>query len=360
MTLTTELERIWQDYRAHGADGLPGGQARDDARAGSAPLSSGAALYAALLACAAGSGHRARAHALAAHALAMAPGSVLCQELCRYLGRGEDDASLYAEGEAFAAFIRGGGNQALYRRLAEAMAAHHRRARAARVLDIGVGDGLALLGLLDALSLPAAEAAAGSGLSAGLHIDLIEPSAPMLSRVAAALGERGVAHAAHATDVETFALGERARWDVAQATFSLQCLAPARRGPCLAWLRERCDMLLIAEFDPPSFDEPHGPARAAYLLERYERGIAEYPAGPDAADDRAASGQAGAMSERALVAQGFLMPILVSLFAGNANQNFEQPIDGWVQACRDAGFAQVHAERVCDYWWADAYLVCAR
>jgi hypothetical protein len=321
MNSATDCEPIWQIYREGGAGAL-----RDVT-----PVSSRAALYAALLAYAGGELAVARVHA--ARAAEMAPGSVLSQEIGRYLRQDRRDASLYADGEAFAAFIRGGGNRFLYERVAEALRGHYRRQGPIRLLDIGVGDGLALLSALD-------ERVIGAGLVG--HVDLVEPSAPMLARVTAELERRGVAYTAHHTTLEPFAQKAEGRWDVAQATFSLQCIPPALRAEGLAWLRRCCDELLIAEFDAVTFDDEHGPARAAFLLERYERGVTEYT------------------EDRTLVAQGFLVPILIGLFSGGVNQNFEQPVRGWVAACEQAGFSDVRAERLCGYWWSDAYLVIAR
>lgn len=317
----TDCEQIWRRYREGGVGAL-----RD-----ATPVSSRAALYVALLAYAGGDLAVAREHA--ARASELAPRSVLSQEIGRYLAQGQQDASLYAGGEAFAAFIRGGGNRLLYERVAEALRDRYRRHGSIRLLDIGVGDGLALLSALD-------ERAVQGGLMG--HVDLVEPSAPMMARVTAELARRGVPHTAHNTTLNLFAESAEARWDVAQATFSLQCVEPALRAQGLVWLRRHCDELLIAEFNASMFADEHGPARAAFLLERYEHGIVEYT------------------DDRTLVAQGFLVPILMSLFTGDANRNFEQPVGAWVAECRQAGFSDVRAERLCSYWWSDAYLVSAR
>jgi hypothetical protein len=304
MTRLTDCEPIWERYRASGSAGLRG----------AAPLSARAALYAALLAH--GGGDRATASEHAARATEMAPDSLLAQEICRYLLRTEQDVALYAGGEAFAAFIRGGGNRRLYECLAEAMRRHYRHHDKIRLLDIGVGDGLALLGVVD---------------ERPIHADLVEPSAPMLARVTAELIRRGVPHAAYNITFDAFTKNAQGHWDIGQATFSLQCLEPPQRAAGLGWLRQHCDELLIAEFDTAVFPEKHGPARAALLIERYERGIAEYT------------------DARTLVAQGFLVPILTSLFSGDANQNFEQPIAGWVASCHEAGFSDVRTEHLCSY-----------
>jgi len=84
----------------------------------------------------------------------------------------------------------------------------------------------------------------------------------------------------------------------------------------------------------------YDPARVRDILGRYQRGLAEY------ADDGG------------LVAQGFLMPVLMGYFDQTAARTtYEQPIVEWAELVRAAGFAAVEVRPLYDYWWATACLV---
>jgi hypothetical protein len=270
------------------------------------------------------------AAAAAARAAAADPGSRLAREAAAYLDRvvAEGKAGVYVSGEAFGAFIREGGNVPLYQAvsatLRDAYAEHHD----ANLLDIGVGDGLALL--------PA--------LTPNIHrVDLVEPSTALLVGVGEALETRGIPYHAFNGTVQAFARGHSGPWDIAQATFSLHSLPPEERRATLAWLRGRVGRLLIAEFDVPALGEGLEPARVAHFAERYEVGLAEY-AGPDDP-----------------VAQGFLMPVFFGYFDRSAARiTYEQPIDDWEADLRAAGFSSVARRHLYDYWWASAYLLDAR
>jgi hypothetical protein len=267
--------------------------------------------------------------AAAQDAAAVAPTSRLAREAARYLKRAYSagPASVYLSGEAFGVFIRGGGNRPLYAALSAALSAIYAAGEPLTLLDIGVGDGMALL--------PA--------LTPELRrVDLVEPSAPMLGRTTSALAARGVAFRAFAMPFERFAARTNAHWALAQATFSLQSLAPDARRTALAWLRSQADRLLIAEFDVPELGDGLAPARLAHMAARYECGLAEY-------DD-----------DNGLVAQGFLMPVFFNAFEPSAARtNYEQPIAAWEAELREAGFAVVVRQRLYDYWWAPAYLLDA-
>jgi hypothetical protein len=236
-------------------------------------------------------------------------------------------AAIYASDESFAAFIRGGGNPALYRAVSRALhAAHEQLGPSSSVLDVGVGDGRALL----------------PGLARPLQrLDLVEPSAELLARATAELTRRGIVHTAHAMTLEAFSASERPRWQLIQATFSLQSLAPVERARQLRWMRDHTDRLLVVEFDVPPAGEPKTAARFRYLVERYRVGLEEY------------RGDGG------LVGQGFLVPMFLAAFEGNGG-NFEAPIATWVADCKAAGFAHVETAPLAEYWWAPAVLVDAR
>lgn len=266
----------------------------------------------------------------AARAAAADRTSVLAQEAAVYLARvaTEGKRAVYVSGEAFGAFIRGGGNVPLYQAVSAALREVYGEYQALSLLDVGVGDGLALLPAL----LPQVR-----------RVDMVEPSPALLVGVSEALETRGVVYHAFNGTLQAFAARHSGHWDVAQATFSLQSLPPDERPAALAWLRAHADRLLIAEFDPPDLGEGLDPQRAAHFAARYEVGLAEY------ADDEH------------LVAQGFLMPVFFGYFDPTvARTNYEQPLSRWEHDLRAAGFTQVARRHLFDYWWAPCALLDAR
>lgn len=268
------------------------------------------------------------AHAARA-AAAADPASLVAAEAAIYLGRlaSAGPEGVYVTGEAFGAFIRGGGNLPLYAAVSAALRAVYERYTAFALLDVGVGDGMALLPAL------------GPSVS---RVDLVEPSAAMLARTAEALTEREVAFRPFPMGILAFAEQSDARWEVAQATFSLQSLAPADRRSALAWLRDHAGRLLLVEFDPPELGEGLDPRRLAHFVARYEQGLAEY------------------RDDGGLVAQGFLMPVFFGYFDPSAARtNYEQPIAGWEADLQGAGFTHIRRQRLFDYWWAPAFLLDA-
>lgn len=277
-----------------------------------------------------GAGDPARAWSECGRAAEMAPESRVFAAAKRALTRitAEGVRGVYVDGEAFGAFIRGGGNVALYRAVSPALQRAYAEHPGARLLDVGVGDGLALLPALDHhISL----------------VTLVEPSAPMLEITRAALAERRVPHEAVAARLEDLARDRPdARWDLAQATFSLQSIPRDARRPLLRWLRGATPHLLLVEFDVPSHDDPLEEAWIRHVVTRYERGLAEH------------EGDSG------LVEQGFLLPVMLGYFAPSARANDEQPISTWVEDLRQAGFSRVSSAPIHDYWWATAHLVDAR
>lgn len=272
-------------------------------------------------------GELAAAAVLAGRAAAADPASRLAREAAAYLTRAAagGKTSVYVSGEAFGAFIRGGGNVPLYQAVSGALRRAYPPGEPFTLLDIGVGDGLALL--------PA--------LPPNLRrVDLVEPSAAMLVGVLEALETHQVVYHAFNGTIQAFLAASDGRWDVAQATFSLQSLPPDERRQTLGWLREHAGRLLIAEFDPPELGEGLDPRRVAHFAARYEVGLAEY------ADDGG------------LVAQGFLMPVFFGYFDPTAARtNYEQPIAGWVADLNVAGFAEVRSRQLYDYWWAPCFLL---
>lgn len=263
----------------------------------------------------------------ARRAAALQPASGVFAQAVRYLERvvAQGKAGVYVDGDAFAAFIRGGGNVGLYEATSAALSAVYRDYPALRLLDIGVGDGMALL---PALAGPLA------------RLDLVEPSGPMLERTAEALQIRGIPYNAVNCTLQEFMARPADPWDVIQATYSLQSIPPAERPVVFRWLRDHGQRVLIAEFDVPDFSATLHPDRVRYVVERYERGLAEY------------AGDGGQ------VAQGFLMPVMFGYFDLSASRtNWEGPISEWGESLRAAGFKQVVTRKLFDYFWANACLI---
>jgi hypothetical protein len=319
--MSDDFLSIWTHYRAGGLQ----------AAASAAPSAPDNLLYLALLAFA--DERYGEAATFAEGAARAAPEALLPRAAATYLARAarEGKRDVYVSAEGFAAFIRGGGNVPLYEQTSAALTRNYPR-QPFELLDIGVGDGRALL---PALTPPVR------------RVTLVEPAAPLLERTAQALAARGVEFEAFAGGLQEFVEQpsiQPRRWEVAQATFSLQSVLPALRPALLGWLRSRCDALLIAEFDPPSMDEPLKPETVRHVLGRYREGLAEY---------------AGADFET--VAQGFLMPVMFGYVDRSAARtNFELPQLQWEALLREAGFTRIRRERLYPYWWAPAWLLVAQ
>ncbi len=271
----------------------------------------------------------ARARRLAQQAAQADPTNAVYPAAIAYLGRvmREGKSGVYISPEAFGAFIRGGGNVPLYARTSAALRRIYAEYESLSLLDVGVGDGLALLPALT----PNVR-----------QLDLLDPSRAMLDRASAALSAHGVAHRAINMTAQEFMMSAHDKWDVIQSTFALQSLRPEERPGVLAWIRDHAERALIVEFDAPDFADMCDEARVCYFVERYRRGLAEY------------AGDGG------LVAQGFLMPVFFGAFdPTGARVNWEMPIMDWTRLLREAGFGEVRTEPVYEYWWATAYLISA-
>ena len=226
-----------------------------------------------------------RAMQLAQAAAQQQPDSAVCREAVTYLGRvqREGKSNVYVSPEAFGAFIRGGGNVPLYENTSAALRRIYASHASLSLLDIGVGDGLALLPALT----PNVR-----------HLDVLEPSLAMLNQTTAALNARNIDHRAINATVQQLMQTPltppspsgrgKGNFDVIQSTYALQSLKPDERPRVLAWLRAHCKRLLIVEFDAPDLADMFDEARVLYFVEHYERGLAEYT------------------DDDGLVAQGFL------------------------------------------------------
>ncbi|MGH8880042.1 MAG: class I SAM-dependent methyltransferase, partial [Stackebrandtia sp.] len=202
----------------------------------------------------------------AAQAARRAPDDLLATSASRYLGAvaGQGRDAIYTDPEGFRAFARGGGNRELYRRLSRRLREHYRELTPVSLLDVGVGDGMALL--------PALTDDVGS-------VDLLEPSRSLLEYTMAQLDGRQGVRALPST-LQQLATGQQGwspqpHWSLAQATFSLHNVSTPDRRMALSWLAHHCDRLAIAEFDIAASSTPD-PSWFSLVAERYRRGLAEY------------------------------------------------------------------------------------
>ena len=246
----------------------------------------------------------------------------------------EDAASaVYDRPAAFEAFIRGGGNVPLYDATSAALAKLYDTLETDTLLDIGCGDGMALI--------PALERAHHRPR----YVDMVEPSQPLLISATESLRAEhrfafGHLHAWHQTAQQFVAdLQPNQRWDLAQSTFALQSLPPTERMETLRGLRPHARRFALVEFDIPVL-EPGSAAHYASLANRYQRALDGY--GDDAA----------------LIAGGFLAPMLLGQLRPDARpSNWEQPIAAWVEELRACGYALERKEHLYDYSWSPAVLM---
>ncbi len=252
------------------------------------------------------------------------------------------ETGAYLDADAFAAFIRGGGNIALYDAVESLVAAAWDDYRPATILDIGPGDGKVIAGALH-----------WSRFQLPTMFDLVEPAVNLLPKAVEQIGR-------HAPQVEVRGFNgtiqsfmakvpATARWDLCQATWSMQNLSPTERAPLFHWLKERCAILLMAEFDVKTEMYPLlSPERIRLIHDKYVAGIAEYTGKMDPT-----------LEER--VKQGFLMPILFGYFRSGAGRSTcEQTIGQWTDDIEAGGFRDVRRKLIYPYWWADAYLLIAQ
>lgn len=235
--------------------------------------------------------------------------------------------NVYAISDAFEAFIRSAGNLHLYNNLHSLLRQRYDQHEAARLLDIGAGDGLALLpSLNDHIA----------------EVTIVEPSQGMLATAVNGLKSLRIPNDPHACTLGEFLKeSSNSTWDLAQSTFALHNIRPEERKSQLAWLRKVSSRLLVAEFDVPAFSGLGAPDHVRYVKNRYEHGLAEYAESP-------------------LVKQGFLLPVMLGYFNRvSARTTYEQPIDAWIEELKEAGFSKVEKQLIYDYWWAPAYLIDA-
>ncbi|UPG87432.1 class I SAM-dependent methyltransferase [Luteibacter aegosomatis] len=256
--------------------------------------------------------------------MAAREGSVMAAAILDHLA-GDDERRAYDTPHAFEIFIRAGGNPPLYESVSTALARLYERFAPRRLLDIGAGDGMALLPALNATS------------RRPHTVDVVEPSAELLARLRPQLS----AGTARQQTFQAFAsrLASGQPWDMAQATFSLQSIPSVERLEALKRLRSHVTRLVVVEFDVPVFDDARD--RHASLARRYEQAAREY------------------REQAPLVAGGFLAPMLLGQLQATTPSNFEQPIAAWQDEITRAGYRIASATHLHDYSWAPAWLIVA-
>lgn len=235
------------------------------------------------------------------------------------------DGRVYDRPAAFTAFIGGGGNVGLYGAVSRALAARYQRFGVTSLVDIGCGDGRAVLAALAVTPVP--------------EVTLVEPSSALLDAARAAAPEGATAFAG---DAATFVADlDGQRFDLAESTFALHALPHEDRSAVLSALRGHVTRLVLAEFDVP--DHPAGSdEHLEFLATTYEQGLAEYD------------------TDRDLVAQGFLMPVLTGQLAPDARRStWEQPATAWAEQLRACGYRNIAIEPLYDYWSSPAFLLTA-
>ncbi|MFC4761684.1 class I SAM-dependent methyltransferase [Dyella koreensis] len=265
---------------------------------------------------------------------ATAQGSLLARALADLLGSGEH-GTVYDQPAAFEAFIRGGDNMPLYAAVSAALAHLYDAFAVNTLLDVGCGDGMALIpALAQTGHIPS-------------RVDLVEPSPALLSHATGQLASSARLQQNH---IRTWPLTAQAfcdalepsmQWDLAQASFSLQNLPPSEREQTLRRLRPHLRRLALIEFDvPPLVYDTE--AYFISLAQRYERALRAYH------------------DDALLIAGGFLAPMLLGQVRQTTKpSNWEQPISAWVEELQRAGYTVLRTEKLFDYSWSPAVLMLA-
>lgn len=268
------------------------------------------------------------AHQLAEKSAATEPENLFYQQAKLFLQGVADKKSsdVYASPEGFAEFIRGGGNVPLYQNTSAALNRIYTASGASTLLDIGVGDGHALLPALSETIR---------------QLDCVEPSSAMLTTLGKKLSNYDLQFQLHPMNWQDFRdnIEPDRSWDLIQMTFSAHTFIPTERAALLKWCAKRCKQLLVVEFDVPVFEKMLSPDVIQYYVEQYEVGLAEY-------------------KDVEVVMQRFLMPVFFGNFAHDSQRlTFEQPAEQWRTNLEAAGFSAIQQHAVFDYWWGAAFML---
>ncbi|MGP4016035.1 class I SAM-dependent methyltransferase [Saccharopolyspora sp. 5N708] len=303
---------IHEVHHAHLSGQQPADLTADDAES---------ALYLAIWAHS--SGDDTTAHHAARQARDHDPKSELAR-LLTTITKGGDASGVYDSPAAFRAFIRGGGNIDLYESTSAALREIYRRHQPQRVLDIGTGDGLALLPAL---------------VEHRPVVGVVEPSAALLAETTAELTRHGIVHHAWPQTAQDFTATHTQHWDLIQSSFALQSLPPHEKTQVLHWIAAHTGRFALVEFDVPELASVWEPAWFRDCLARVERGLREYD------------------TDRDLVGAGFILPVILGKFGTAARTNYELSVEHWETLLRQAGFTGITTRRLADYWWRPAHLV---
>lgn len=254
---------------------------------------------------------------------ARSDGSLMAAAILGHLAAGSRNA--YDAPHAFQVFIRGGGNPALYSATSSALASLYEQQAVKSLLDIGTGDGMALLPALARASVAPA------------RVDVVEPAAGLLETLKPKLPPGKAWPLTLQAFLSKIAPGDF--WDLAQSSFALQSIPPMERLDSLRQLRGHVARIAIVEFDVPLHNNET--EQVASMAQRYERAAQEYG------------------EEAPLVAGGFLAPMLLGQLRATAPSNFEKPVSAWCEELESAGFRVRSSVHLFDYSWAPAWLMIA-
>jgi len=291
----------------------------------------------------------------------------------------------YVNPDAFQLFLKGFGNPELYLSVGRALGSDYTNLASAvshplRLLDIGVGDGRALIEALQVFGTSCSE-------PVPLVISLLEPSKMLqscierLQRLFNAKTHTSVESVCEPlqyldfqTTIQQFVTSrdtDQPEWDMVQASFSLHNLPPSERAHVFRWLKTQIKTkgkLVIIEFDVPvqqkapifveSSAEPIIDQEfASYVFDKFSLGFQRFF--PQA--QTTTPGDAfPATNDQWKAIEGFLIPIMLGYF--NPNQKiatFEESALLWQQELLEAGFTTVSIEKISDFWWADCIKVDA-